>query len=130
MKRSEVGKFGEEEAVRFLKKKRYDIIARNWRNKFGEIDIIALDRETVVFVEVRTKMTGDFGTPQESVTKVKMRQIVKAASNYIREKRLEEESIRFDFIGVIADKDAGKPSISHIENAFLASDVLFSHPRR
>jgi putative endonuclease len=124
VKKNEVGKLGEDEAVRFLKKKGYDIIARNWRHKFGEIDIIALDRETVVFVEVRTKMTGDFGTPEESVTKTKMRQIVKAASNYIREKRLQGESIRFDFIGVIADKDAGKPNINHIENAFLPSDVF------
>ena len=124
MKKNEVGKLGEDEAVRFLKKKGYDIIARNWRHKFGEIDIIALDRETVVFVEVRTKMTGDFGTPEESVTKTKMRQIVKAASNYIREKRLQGESIRFDFIGITTDKNTGKSSINHIESAFLASDVF------
>jgi putative endonuclease len=124
MKKDEVGKLGEEEAVRFLKKKRYDIIARNWRNKFGEIDIIALDRDTIVFVEVRTKMSGDFGTPQESVTKMKMRQIAKAASIYICEKRLQGESIRFDFIGVIADKNAGKPIITHIENAFSPSEVF------
>jgi putative endonuclease len=123
MEKVEVGRIGEEEAIGFLRKKGYDIIAHNYRNKFGEIDIIALDRETVVFVEVRTKKTGDFGTPEESVTKAKMRQIVKVASDYVRRKQLQEESIRFDFIGVVAGSGTEKSVITHIEDAFQPGDV-------
>lgn len=112
-----LGKRGEAAAVRYLQGKRYTIIGRRFRFLRGEIDIIAYDRETLVFAEVKTRSSLAFGFPQESVTRAKQDQIRKIAQCYLTRHRLEGVPCRFDVISVMMVE--GRPlSIRHFENAF------------
>ena len=119
--RKELGAKGEKLAVKFLKRKRYKIIQRNYRCKLGEIDIIAERNSTLVFVEVKTRQTAEFGPPQYAITAAKRHQISKAALSYIREKNLTGKSCRFDVIAITFSSDSRKPIIEHIGNAFELS---------
>jgi len=114
-----VGNKGESIAEDYLKRKGYEIIHRNYRCRLGEIDIIAKDDDTIVFIEVRTKQNRNYGTPQDSVTPMKMDKISKTALSFIQGKNLTGFSYRFDFIAVTYSQ--GKPNIEHIENAFVPS---------
>ena len=116
--RKEVGTEGEKLAAKFLKRKGYRIIQRNYKCKLGEIDIIAEHDGTIIFVEVKTRQTQEFGSPQSSVTATKRGQISKVALFYIRAKRLVDQSCRFDVIGITFPPGSRKPEIEHIENAF------------
>ncbi len=115
--RKQVGNRGESLAEDYIKRKGYKIIHRNYRCKLGEIDIIAKDGDTIVFIEVRTKQNENFGSPQDSVTSTKISKISKTALNFIQEKNLSGYSYRFDFIAITFSQ--GKPNIEHIENAFM-----------
>ena len=115
--RKQVGNKGESLAEDYIKRKGYNIIQRNYRCRLGEIDIIAKDDDTIVFIEVRTKQNENFGTPQDSVTSTKMSKISKTALSFIHEKNLSGFSYRFDFIAITFSQ--GKPNIEHIENAFM-----------
>lgn len=114
----DIGDFGEDAAEKYLKDKDYEILKRNFRLKFGEIDIIAKQNNCVVFVEVKTRKSSDFGQPSEYVNLRKQIRIKKAAAVYID---IENNDIRFDVIEVFYSESGGKPvlnSINHIENAF------------
>ncbi len=112
-----LGKAGEKEAERFLKKKGYRIVERNYRTRRGEIDIVALDGDTLVFVEVKTRLSHSFGTPQDSVDRTKMAHIIKASKYYITENpALKDHNVRFDVVGITVHKDGLK--IEHIPHAF------------
>jgi len=115
--RKRVGNKGESIAEDYLKQKGYKIIHRNYRCKFGEIDIIAKDDDTIVFTEVRTKRNDNFGSPQDSITSTKIDKISKTALSFIQEEKLTGYSYRFDFIAITFSQ--GKPNIEHIENAFV-----------
>ena len=119
--RKKLGEKGEKLAAKFLKRKGYKIIQLNYRCKLGEIDIIAQQDRTLIFAEVRTKQTEKFGPPQYSVSAAKRKQISKAALCYIKEKRLTEQSCRFDVIAITFSKESRRPMIEHIENAFELS---------
>ncbi len=112
MDRKSKGKAAEEKAASFLKSLGYQVIERNFRARFGEIDIIAKDGNTLVFVEVRSKSYSSFGTPEETVSKTKARKIVKTAEFYIQIKNPSFEDVRFDIISILHN------NISHIKNAF------------
>lgn len=112
-----LGKSGEKIALRYLEDKKYRILARNFRLFRGEIDIIALDRKTLVFVEVKTRKSTDFGMPEESVTPSKQEQIRKIAQGFLTKNNLNETECRFDVISLIFDEGKGF-SIRHIQNAF------------
>jgi putative endonuclease len=112
-----LGKSGEERALRYLKNKKYKILAQNFRQFRGEIDIIALDIDTLVFVEVKTRKSTDFGLPEESVTPSKQRQIKKVAQGFLMKNNLQDAECRFDVISVNPDQDQGY-RIRHIRNAF------------
>lgn len=114
----EVGNKGEKLAVKFLKRKGYKITQRNYKCKLGEIDIIAKHDGTVVFVEVKTRQTQEFGAPQYAITAAKKRQISRVALLYIREKKMVDQSCRFDVIAITFSPESRKPNIEHIENAF------------
>jgi putative endonuclease len=117
MNRKETGDKGEKEAKTFLKKKGYRIIETNFRCREGEIDIIAQNKGTLVFVEVRTKTGAQFGSPEESVTVSKKAKLTTTALSYVSTHKGLPESWRIDFIGIELDK-SGKPSrIEHIEDA-------------
>jgi putative endonuclease len=110
------GKIGEDIAVKFLSRKGYKILKRNYRYGHGEIDIIAMDKDVLIFVEVRMKLSDKFGSPEDSVTIKKREQLKKIASAFIQMNEVNFSECRFDVIG-ITFKD-GKFNINHIENAF------------
>jgi len=114
--RKATGNRGEELAAKFLLRKGFRILERNYRSRRGEIDIIARKGKTLAFVEVKTDRTGRFGAPKGWVTLRKQRQIAKMASKYLQEKSLVGVDLRFDVIGISLRE--GKPEIEHIENAF------------
>jgi putative endonuclease len=110
------GKIGEDIAVKFLSRKGYKILKRNYRYGHGEIDIIAMDKDVLIFVEVRVKLSDKFGSPEDSVTIKKREQLKKIASAFIQMNEVNFSECRFDVIG-ITFKD-GKFNINHIVNAF------------
>ncbi len=117
MKRRDVGILGEKLARDFLKKQGYHIQEANYRCPEGEIDIIARHRDYLVFVEVRTKRSTGFGSPEESITRAKINHLVAAASRYRQSHDNLPPSWRIDVVAVELD-GKGKPSrIELIENA-------------
>jgi putative endonuclease len=113
----ELGLSGEEAAERFLRKERFDIIRRGFRFQRGEIDLIAYDRETLVFVEVKTRRDLGCGLPEESVTPAKQRQIRKIAEAFLAVSHLENVPCRFDILSLLRQGD-GSFAIHHIRDAF------------
>ena len=112
----DLGKLGEELAVECLINKGYRILERNWRAGHKEIDIIALDDDTLVIVEVKTRKTDDYGEPDISVGAMKQQMLIWAADAYVRYKQLDVD-VRFDIISIVFK---GKtPEIEHIEDAFI-----------
>ena len=111
------GKSGEEAAARYLKSKKFRIIQRNFRFFRGEIDIIAYDRKTLVFIEVKTRKSNEFGPPEEAVTHSKQRQIKRVAKGFIAKNHLREVKCRFDVLSLSFDEKNGY-KINHIQDAF------------
>ena len=114
--KKELGKKGEEKALRFLKKKGYRIIEQNYVCKLGEMDIIAKEKDTLVFVEVKTRTSMAFGPPQLAVTKFKQRQLSKVALNFLKEKKLEDIKARFDVVAILLPPE--REEIELIRDAF------------
>lgn len=114
--KTSVGDRGEDIAVRFLKKKGYKIIERNYRTPIGEIDVIAGDKKTLVFVEVKTRLCDSFGYPEEAVDYRKKKKIEKVALYYLSKIKQEVPS-RFDVISIRLTPD-NKEEIEHFTNAF------------
>ncbi len=112
-----LGKSGEQTALRYLERLKYRIIARNFRLFRGEIDLIAYDRKVLVFIEVKTRKSTDFGLPEEFVTPNKQKQIKRIAQGFLTQNNLEDIECRFDVISLIFDEDEGY-SIRHIKDAF------------
>lgn len=117
IERLRLGESGEELAKRFLESSGYCIVARNWRCKLAEIDIIARDGETLVFIEVKTRTDSAFGSPADAVTLRKQRQIGKAAQWYLAEHDLFGTPARFDVIAIVLGK-GGRHQVEHIPAAF------------
>jgi len=114
--RKELGKQGEEIAARYLKSHGYRVISRNFRSRYGEIDIICTDGRVVVFVEVKTRTSTNYGSPEESITKVKKEHIRKVALVYLETYPQPFREIRFDVIGILMEDN--KPRINHLIAAF------------
>lgn len=112
-----LGKSGEEVALRYLKKKNYKIVAKGFRLFRGEIDIIAYDHKTLVFIEVKTRRSQNFGFPEESVTPSKRQQIRKIAQGFLTINKIREVECRFDVISLIK-KEKNEYFLRHIKNAF------------
>ena len=111
-----LGQEGERAAERYLGKKGYKLIERNYRCSGGELDLIVIDRRVIVFVEVKTRTGQSFGTPLEAVEFRKQQRMIRAAQSYLASKGLHQREARFDVVGV---SWAGRePLIEHIENAF------------
>ncbi len=119
-----IGGAGENEAVYFLQKQGYVIIELNWYNKkgkrLGEIDIIAKENNTIVFVEVKSRTLSEIRDilPEEQVTHAKLKKIQKVSESYIKEKELWNSERRLDIVSVIFIKNSKKIDIKHIKNAF------------
>ncbi|WP_308639228.1 YraN family protein [Paenibacillus silvisoli] len=123
--RQAIGKFGEDEAVKYLKEQGYSVAHRNWRCRTGELDIVAMRDEAVIIVEVRTRRAGGrFGTAAESVDARKQLQVRSTAEVYLAMQKLHQSAVRFDVIAITATAAAGQlhpfevTEIKHIESAF------------
>ena len=103
-------------AEAFLRARRYTIVARNFRCRAGEIDLIALDGDTLVFVEVRTRRGMQQGTPLESVDGRKQAQVARVARHFVAARGLGAHDARFDVIGIRFDTDP--PAVEHVAGAF------------
>jgi putative endonuclease len=114
-KRASLGQWGEKLALDFFKKQGMKILGTNFRCPAGEIDIIARSGRQIVFVEVKTRSSGVFGTPQEAVNKRKQQQILRVAQWYLEQNPLNLQP-RFDVLAIRTEE--GKPSLEHIPDAF------------
>ncbi len=115
-----LGKEGEELAVSFLKKRGYQILEKNYRCRLGEIDIVAKDKEKIVFVEVKTRSSLTFGLPQEAVNYSKQLRLTRLALAYLSHHKLKDISCRFDVVCILTESK--KPKKIHlITNAFPAT---------
>jgi|AntAceMinimDraft_17_1070374.scaffolds.fasta_scaffold05839_6 putative endonuclease len=112
---NELGKKGEEIAREYLQKKRYKIIANNWRFGKDEIDIIATKNNFLIIVEVKTRRTNYFGEPETAVTQKKQKFLIRATQAYIKQNNVNTET-RFDIIAITVV--SGKYRINHIKDAF------------
>jgi putative endonuclease len=118
--RLSLGKMGEELAVTQLRTMKYQILERNYRCLLGEMDIIAREKGSLVFVEVKTRATKDFGGPAAAVHERKQRQLSRIALLYLNHKKIRDVPARFDVVAV--DLSGSKPRIEVIQNAF---DLLY-----
>ncbi len=110
------GELGEAQARRFLEKKGFRILEQNFRAERGEIDLIALDGETLVFVEVKFSTQQEYGPPELRVDKKKQRQLAKIAQAYLETHSVQFQECRFDVIAIEFSEDQSK--ICHIQDAF------------
>lgn len=128
LKKKELGANGEKIAARFLKKRGYRILERNYRTRLGEIDIIAEQGADLVFIEVKTRSDTIFGSPFESVTVPKQRQLAKVALEYMSKRSFHNRPARFDVVGIELTKADSKhlrdAKIELVQNAF---DLCFGH---
>ena len=111
-----IGRQGESAAAAYLKKKKYRIVAMNYGYRFGEIDLIAEDRDFIVFVEVKSRKSAGFAQAREFVTEAKQRRLIATAQLWLMQNPTEKQP-RFDVIEVYCS-DGVVRSINHIENAF------------
>ncbi len=115
---------GETIATKFLVKKGYDILALNYRARFGEVDIIAEKDEYIIFAEVKTRSENAIYKPYEAVTSTKQKKILRAAMQYLGATG-NEKQVRFDIIEVYLTKNPFlKPKVNHIKNAFEAKGYI------
>ena len=119
---NEIGKKGEEIAYKYLESQGYDILETNWRLGHLEADIIAAKDGILVFAEVKTRRSDEYGAPEDFVDKRKQRAYVKIANNYILTNKRTDEA-RFDIIAIITDGQSF--NIKHIPNAFTVVDALY-----
>lgn len=110
-----LGNKGEMLAARYLAGEGFAILEYNWRSGHKEIDLIAKERDTLVFVEVKTRRNENYGDARETVTPQKMRNIVTAAEAYIKKKEIDAP-IRFDIVAIVGNGDTHE--IEHIKDAF------------
>lgn len=111
-----LGNRGERAAAKYLKRKGYRILARQSRSRIGEIDLIAIDGDTIVFIEVKTRSSHAAGHPSEAITYAKRRQLTRAALVWLKRRRLLDHRARFDVVAITWNDR--KPLIEHYQNAF------------
>jgi putative endonuclease len=105
------GRKGEDLALEYLEKNGFVIIEKNFRSRFGEIDLIVKDGQTIVFVEVKYRLSENYGSPKEAVTNEKIKKIIRTAQYFITKNNFNS-LYRFDVVSIYKDK------IEHIKNAF------------
>jgi putative endonuclease len=110
--RQRLGAAGEDLAARWYEQAGYQVVARNWRCRDGELDLVLRSRRTVVFCEVKTRTSDRFGTPAEAVTMTKQRRIRGLAARFLRENPQHCQAIRFDVVAVLGGK------VEVVEDAF------------
>ncbi len=114
--RQRLGKWGEDIAVQYLSQKGYTILARNVRTEFGEIDIVAQQGDTMIFIEVKTRTTQDFGYPESALTDQKKFHLIRAIQAYLQKEETEPHAWQVDILAIQREKGK-EPLIEHFENA-------------
>ena len=117
MKGHRIGAWGEEVASQYLEAKGYQILARNWRTQEGEVDLVAQEGETVVFVEVKTRTSKDFGWPEDSVTTTKQRRLQRSAMAYLMDQDLIDVPWRIDVIAIDRNRSGEVERLEHYIDA-------------
>lgn len=112
-----LGPRGENIAVSYLQKQGYTVLVRNYRQRIGEIDIVAEDGDCLVFVEVKTRKNDQYGNPLEAVDIRKQRKLSRIALDYISRHKKENQNARFDVVAVQLQQESA-PEVQHIKNAF------------
>ncbi|MDR7435121.1 MAG: YraN family protein [Armatimonadota bacterium] len=118
MDKKMLGTLGEEAALELLRRRGYKILCRNFRCALGELDIVAREGATVIFVEVKSRSTEEFGDPLEAVGRGKQRKLARLAQYYLLTHNLHGSPCRFDVVSVLLGTDGRIHSIDHIPNAF------------
>ncbi|MCF8243160.1 MAG: YraN family protein [Melioribacteraceae bacterium] len=113
-----IGKIGEDIAAKYLTEQGFDILERNYFYGHGEIDIVAMEGEDLVFVEVKTRRNREFGDPEYAITPAKQRQIRKIAEAYLYERDVEDTECRFDVIAIITPDGKKLEYFNHLKHAF------------
>lgn len=111
-----LGRWGEDAAAAHLEARGYAVLARNWRGRGGELDIVCQRRGTVVFAEVKTRTAGQMATPHDALTPAKRRSLARAAAQWLTQHDAWDRPCRFDLLAVIQDQ--GRTLVEHVENAF------------
>lgn len=117
-----LGQRGERYAARWLRRQGYRIVAGGNRTRYGEIDLIAVDGETVVFIEVKTRRSYEVGDAAAAVNIEKQKRIVRTALAFLKQHHLLEYSARFDVVAIVWPDGAAAPDLEHIKSAFEPSD--------
>ena len=119
-KKQSIGRFGEDTACEYLEKNKYKIIDRNFRCNQGEIDIVGYDikNNEIVFFEVKTRTSFNYGFPSEAVNKRKRAHIFNCAKYYLYCKKIENKYVRFDVIEIVIDTYNCKYKLNHLVNVF------------
>jgi len=112
-----VGAYGERVAVAYLIEAGMAVLDRNWRGQSGELDIIARDRDTLVFCEVKTRRSQRYGVPEEAIRPAKVRRIRRLAAQWLAMTRLRPPEVRFDVISVLP-QPTGAAHLRHLRGAF------------
>lgn len=117
------GRLGEDLAHRFLRRKGYTVVARNYRpaSGAGEIDLVAWDGPALVFVEVKTRASEEFGAPERAVDREKEKRLLRAARSYAHRAGIEMERTRFDIVSVVLERP---PRLELIRDAFRTSQTI------
>jgi putative endonuclease len=113
-----LGDRGEDAATKFLKRQGYRILARGLDSPLGELDIIAVDERTIVFVEVKTRTSDEAGHPTEAIDARKQQRMTQAALAYLKNQGLLKYASRFDVVAITWPESARPPVIEHYKNAF------------
>jgi putative endonuclease len=113
-----LGERGELAAAKFLRRLGYHVVARRHRTPIGEIDLVAIDGRTVVFVEVKTRQSHDAGQPHEAIDPAKQARLSRLALAYLKRYDLLECQARFDVLAVTWERGTAKPIIEHFLHAF------------
>ena len=117
--RQSLGQHGERLAEEFLRKQGFTIVERNWRTRWGEVDLIARRGNSLHFVEVKTRGVSSHGEPHEAVNRFKQSQVLGAAKLYVATKRPEQKNYQIDAVSVVLDKISGTAQIKYFENIAL-----------
>lgn len=114
----EIGKYGETIARDFLINNGYKILDMNYSNRYGEIDIICTINDLIIFCEIKSRYTNTFGSPMESVTYYKQKQIIKLSQIYLLYKKYQNFNVRYDIIEIIFNNINTSFKLNHIKDAF------------
>ena len=122
MDKKQKGRFGEKKAMTYLINHGYTIVDINYYCRYGEIDIIAKKSGIFIFVEVKTRSTGAFGTPAESVSFIKQKRMIQSVQDYVQRNKIENYPLQLDVIEVFL-LEGNTVKINHIKNAFEGTGI-------